>query len=497
MTALCDLPATELRRLIGSKRISPVELLESCIARIEATDPLLNAFAVLSLDEARDAAKAAEDAVMRGAALGPLHGLPVGIKESYHVKGMATTQGFPPWKDRIAAQDDCTVAAIRAAGAVIVGKTNVPELLQGLASRNRLFGTTRNAHDPERSSLGSSGGSGVAVSASMVPLASGSDTGGSIRGPAAANGICGLRPTPGVVAHDDHIHAFNPSSVRGPMARSVADTRLFLAAMAQGDGPDPYRRAVSADDVMAITPTDLRDLRVAVSCDLGFVKTDPAMRAAFEDKIGRIERLFGKVERRDPPLGEINRAYWILRPLKFFPGLVEMYKQDPPSVTEYKRVDFRRAFAERVEDVAWAMAEQTRVFRALHAFYKDFDLIITPGLSQLPLTLAEIDRREQAMRAENDRFKPDEYDFSADSGRGTVNAAFTLTAHPVLTVPAGRGPAGMPFGLNLVGRFQGDLALLSIGLALESAMADDAELARPLPDIAALTRGAAARTAAE
>ena len=260
---------------------------------------------------------------------------------------MATTQGFPPWKDRIAAKDDCTVAAIRAAGAVIVGKTNVPELLQGLASRNRLFGTTRNAHDPERSSLGSSGGSGVAVSASMVPLASGSDTGGSIRGPASANGICGLRPTPGVVAHDDHIHAFNPSSVRGPMARSVEDTRLFLAAMAEGDGPDPYRHAVSADDVMAITPTDLRDLRVAVSCDLGFVKTDPAMRAAFEDKIGRIERLFGKVERRDPPLGEINRAYWILRPLKFFPGLVEMYKQDPPSVTEYKRVDFRRAFAEQ------------------------------------------------------------------------------------------------------------------------------------------------------
>lgn len=496
MAELCDLSATELRRMIGGKRISPVELLESCIRRIEATNPLLNAFAVLCFEEARAAAKAAEAAVMRGDALGPLHGLPVGMKESYHLKGMATTQGFPAWKDRIAAEDDCTTAAIRRAGAVFPGKTNVPELLQGMASRNRLFGTSRNAHDPERSSLGSSGGSGVALSASMVPLASGSDTGGSIRGPAAANGVCGLRPTPGLVAHDEHIHAFHPSSVRGPMARSVADTQLFLAGMVEGDGPDPYRHVVSSDAVLGVVATDPQKLRVAVSCDLGFVKTDPAMRAAFEDKVKRIGPLFRSVEWRDPPLGDINRAYWILRPLKFFPSLVEMYKKDPPSVTEYKRVDFRRAFAQSVEDIAWAQAEQTRVFRRLREFFRDFDLLIVPGLSQLPLTLAEIDRREQAMSEENDRFAPDEYDFSVDAGRGTVNAAFTLTAHPVLTVTAGRGPAGMPFGLNLVGPFRGDLSLLSVGLGLERATAGDEALGRAIPDIAALTR-AAQKTAAE
>jgi Asp-tRNA(Asn)/Glu-tRNA(Gln) amidotransferase A subunit family amidase len=491
MTELCDIPATELRRMIGDKRISPVELLESCVRRIEATDPLLNAFPVLCLEAARDAAKAAEDSVMRGDALGPLHGLPVGLKESFQVAGLATTQGFPPWKDRIAEADDCTTAAIRRAGAVIVGKTNVPELLQGMASRNRLFGTSRNAHDPARSSLGSSGGSGVVLSASMVPIATGSDTGGSIRGPAAANGVCGLRPTPGLVANDGHIHAFNPSSVRGPMARSVADTQLFLAGMVDGDGADPYRHVVPPDAVLAAQPVDLSSLRVAVSCDLGFVNTDPAMRAAFDDKVGRIERLFGSVARVDPPMGEINRAYWILRPLKFFPGLVEMYRQDPASVTEYKRVDFRRAFAQSVEDVAWAQAEQTRVFRALRDFFRDYDLLIVPGLSQLPLTLDEIDRREAALRAENERFAPDEYDFSADAGRGTVNAAFTLTACPVLTVTAGRGPANMPFGLNLVGPMQGDLGLISVGLALEAFMADDADLARPIPDIAALSQAAA------
>lgn len=492
MAELCDLPATTLRRMIGDKRVSPVDVLDSCIARIEATNPALNAFILLCLEKARrDAAKKA-DQVARSETLGPLHGLPIGIKESYHLAGMATTQGFPPWKDRIAEEDDCTAAAIRRAGGVIVGKTNVPELLQGMTSRNRLFGLTRNAYDTDVSCLGSSGGSAVAVSASMVPLAAGSDTGGSIRGPAAANGICGMRPSPGVVAHDDHIHAFNPTSIRGPMARTVADTQLFLAGMVDGDGPDPYRHVIAQEEILSVRPTDLGTLRVAVSTDLGFVKVDPAIRAAFEAKIERIEPLFGKVTRCDPPLGDINRAYWILRPMKFIPGLAEMYKEDPPSVTEYKRLDLRRAYAQSVEDVAWAQAEQTRTFARLHDFFKDYDLLIVPG-HQNPLpTISEIDAREKAMAEENNRYGIDEYDFAIDDNRGTINGSFTLTGAPVLTVTAGRGPTGMPFGLNLIGAARSDLALLSFGLALEQMTTDDAELQRPLPDLVALSGAAAA-----
>ena len=490
MTELCDLPATTLRQMIGNKRVSPVEILESCIDRIEATNPVLNAFILLCLDEARQDAAEKADQVSRQEPLGPLHGLPIGIKESYHLKGMATTQGFPPWKDRIAEEDDCTCAAIRRAGGVIVGKTNVPELLQGMTSRNRLFGLTRNAYDTDLSCLGSSGGSAVAVSASMVPLAAGSDTGGSIRGPAAANGICGMRPSPGVVTHDDHIHAFNPTSIRGPMTRTVADTQLFLAGMVDGDGPDPYRHAIDPDEVLSVRPADLGALRVAVSADLGFVNVDPAIRDAFEAKIERIAPLFGKVTRCDPPLGDINRAYWILRPMKFIPGLAEMYKADPPSVTEYKRLDLRRAYAQSVEDVAWAQAEQTRTFRKLRDFYKDYDLLIVPG-HQSPLpTIAQIDAREKAMAEENDRFGIDEYDFAKDENRATINGSFTLTGLPVLTVTAGRGPTGMPFGLNLIGGFRRDLSLLSFGLALAQMTAEDAELQRPLPDLSALSRAA-------
>lgn len=485
MTELCDLPATTLRRMIGDKRISPVELLDSCIERIEATNPALNAFVVLCLEDARRDAAEKADQVARGDALPPLHGLPIGMKESFHIQGMATTQGFPPWKDRIAEKDDCTTAAIRRAGGVIVGKTNVPELLHGMTSRNPLFGTTHNAHDLALSCLGSSGGSAVAVSASMVPLASGSDTGGSIRGPAAANGICGMRPSPGVVPHDDHIHAFNPTSIRGPMARTVADTQLFLAGMVS-DGPDPYDHEVNSDDILKVRAGDLGSLRVAVSTDLGFVNVHPEMRATFEAKIERIEGLFGKVTRCDPPLGEINRAYWTLRPMKFLPDLGEMYKQDPSSIPEYKRVDLRHAFASSIEEIAWAQAEQTRVFARLRDFFKDFDLLIVPGHQNPLLSLTEIDAREQAMAKENDRFAYDEYDFSADGGRATINGSFTLTGAPILTVTAGRDPTGMPFGINLIGAYKRDLRLLSFGLALEERTADDVQLGRPVPDLVAL-----------
>ena len=471
--------------MIGDREVSPVDVLDSCIDRIEATNLELNAFVVFCLEEARREAAEKADQAVRNEALPPLHGLPIGLKESHHVAGMATTQGFPPWKDRIAEADDCTTAAIRRAGGVIVGKTNVPTLLHGMTSRNPLFGTTYNAFDPELSCLGSSGGSAVAVSASMVPLASGSDTGGSIRGPAAANGICGMRPSPGVVPHDDHIHAFNPTSIRGPMARSVADTQLFLAGMVS-DGPDPFDHDVTADEILKVGPADLGSLRVAVSTDLGFVKVHPEMRETFEAKMERLAGMFGSVTWCDPPLGEINRAYWVLRPMKFLPDLGEMHKREPSSTTEYKRVDLRHAFASSVEDVAWAQAEQARVFALLRDFFKQYDLLIVPGHQNPLLSLTEIDAREQAMAEENARFAYDEYDFSLDEGRASINGSFTLTGAPILTLTAGIDTKGLPFGINLIGPYKRDLELLSYGLSIEQQTAEDPELVRPLPDLARL-----------
>ena len=185
MTEPCDLTALEARRLIGRKALSPVELLESCLARIDAVDHAVNAMVALDTDRARAAARAAEDAVMRGDALGPLHGLPVGIKDLAETAGLRTTFGSPIFRDHVPAGDALMVAAIRRAGGIVIGKTNTPEFGAGANTRNAVYGATGNPFDPTRSAAGSSGGAAVALATGMAPLCSGSDTGGSLRNPAA------------------------------------------------------------------------------------------------------------------------------------------------------------------------------------------------------------------------------------------------------------------------------------------------------------------------
>jgi amidase len=240
MTEPCDLTAVEARRLIGARRLSPVELTESCIARIEAVDHAVNALPARDFAGARLAARAAEDAVMRGGRLAPLHGLPVAIKDLEDAAGFVTSHGSPIHAGKVVDADQRTVAAVRAAGAIIIGKSNVPEFGAGANTRNTVYGATGNAFDPTKNAAGSSGGSAVALACGMVPIATGSDTGGSLRNPSAFNGIVGFRPTPGLVANEKA--TFSPLSVLGPMGRTVADAALLLSAMAARSGFPPTTR---------------------------------------------------------------------------------------------------------------------------------------------------------------------------------------------------------------------------------------------------------------
>ena len=219
-TELCDLPAVELRRLIGSGEISPPEVLESCLARIEAVNPALNAVVAIDETGARRAAGAAARAVAAGEPLGLLHGLPIGIKDLNETAGLVTTYGSPLFSGNVPGADCGVVARIRAAGGLITAKTNTPEFGAGANTRNEVYGATGNPFDPDKTCGGSSGGSAVALATSMLPLANGSDLGGSLRTPAAYCGVVGLRPTPGVVADETHVDGFSPLSVEGPMARS-------------------------------------------------------------------------------------------------------------------------------------------------------------------------------------------------------------------------------------------------------------------------------------
>jgi len=239
MDELCDLAAIELRRLIGARQISPVELLASCRARIEQVNGAVNAFVATCWERAEAEARAAERAVMTGKTLGPLHGLPIGIKDLALTEGLRTTFGSPQFSDLVPEIDERQVAAVRQAGAIVVGKTNTPEFGAGANTVNPVYGATGNPFDSMKACAGSSGGSAVALATGMVPLATGSDMGGSLRNPAAYCGVVGFRPSPGAVPHELRLIGWSPLSVQGAMGRTVADTALLHGVMAGTDPRDP------------------------------------------------------------------------------------------------------------------------------------------------------------------------------------------------------------------------------------------------------------------
>ncbi len=478
MTELCEHDATELRRLIGTGQVSPVAVLDSCIARIEQLNPVLNAMVELCLDEARVDAKRAEKAVRDGAVLGPLHGLPIAIKEAEDVKGLRTTKGSPIYADVIAEADCGMVETIRAAGGIIIGKTNVPTLTNGMTTDNSIYGLTRNAYDLERTCAGSSGGAGVSLAARMVPLATGSDTGGSIRGPASVNGVVGLRPTPGLVPSESRPLGWSVMTVLGPMARTVADTRLFLQGMTRRDTRDPLNAPLDPALRTAGAPVDLSRLRVAVSCDLGVVDATSDARALFKAKVAKFATAFGTCDWAAPDMTGIHEIYLTLRSLVHMTRYPPQHLADPSGLTPQARTDLRRGAGQSAGDVAVALAEHTRIYQRFQAFFRDYDLLIVPGRTQPVYTLDEIATAtarlvEAEATQSNDLW----------AGRGNIDAPITMMGHPALTMPAGCDTDGMPFGVQIVGPHRGDAFLLGACQALEAVFQDTDGLVRPVPEL--------------
>ncbi len=476
MTELCDLDATALRELIGTRQASPVEVLDSCIARIDSVNPVLNAMVELRLDAAREEAKRAE----QSAADGPLHGLPVAVKEAEDVAGLHTTKGSPLYADVVAAVDCQMVASIRSAGGIVIGKTNVPPLTNGLTTDNPIYGLTRNPFDPERTCAGSSGGAGVALAARMVPLATGSDLGGSIRGPASVSGIVGLRPSAGLVPSEGKPLGWNGMSVLGPMARTVDDTRLFLQGMMSDDRRDPLSGPIDPALREPAEPIDLGRLRVAVTPDLGVVDTIDEVRATFRSKVAQYKGAFAACDWAEPEMAGIHEAYLRLRSLVQLTRYAPEHLADRSGLTPQARTDLRRGDVMSARDAAEATATQTRIFRRFQAFYQDYDVLITPGRTLPNYTLTEIDAANARLAEEEAMEKNDLW-----AGRGNITAPITMMGHPALTLPAGKDPSGLPFGIQVVGPYRGDNFLLGVCRSLEALFATKRDLMRPEADVTA------------
>src|SRR5262245_385465 len=293
---ILTLSSVELRRRIGTKDITPVELLEACIARIAALNPVVNAIAATGYPRARAEAKAAEDAALRGDVLGPLHGLPTGIKDLHETEGLLTTYGSPLYRDFVPKADAAMVALVRKAGAVIVAKTNVPEFGAGANTRNPVWGATGNPFNPTLNAGGSSGGSAVALACDMLPVCTGSDTGGSLRIPAAMCGVVGFRPSPGVVPADQRALGWTPISVLGPMGRTVADTRLLFGAQVGMDDREPLAFPLHPEEISRAPPVDLGRLRVAWTEDFGQCPVSHDIRKVMRARVGAIRHLFRACE---------------------------------------------------------------------------------------------------------------------------------------------------------------------------------------------------------
>ncbi len=485
MTEPCDLSAIAARRLIGTKRLLPTELLESCIGRIEAVDHAVNAMVARDFARARHAAKDADAAVLRGDALPPLHGLPIGVKDLQETGGLVTSHGSVIFRDHVPAQDERLVGAVRAAGAIVLGKTNTPEFGAGANTRNAVYGATGNPFDPMKSCAGSSGGSAVALATGMAPLCTGSDTGGSLRNPAAFCGIVGFRPTPGLVPSERRGLGWSNLPVAGPMARTVADLALLLSAMVSDDPRDPLATTVHgttirhAADFAVPAPIDLSRLRVALTPDFGFAPTERHIAEIFAEKTGRFRHIFARAEDTTPDCAGADEAFEVLRALNFLAAHQEKVRTRPQDVGPNVRANVEEGLRYSATDVARAMTLQTTLYRRWQGFFESHDVILTPAITISPRSWREL------YPAEIDG-KPTRTYFHWLA----LAYAVTLAGHPAISLPVGLDRHGMPFGLQIVGPRGGDALVLSVAAALEALLAEDPRAARPIPDLERL-RGAA------
>lgn len=478
-----DLGALEARRLIGCKSLSPVELAKACIERVETLNPAVNALVARDFDRVLDEARSAEAKVMRNEALGPLHGLPFGVKDMIDVTGLPTTFGSEIYRDNIAVKDDAIVAAMRGAGGIPLGKTNNPEWSAGGNTRNAVYGATANPHDTTKSAAGSSGGSAVLLACRMAPLATGSDTGGSLRNPAAFCGVVGFRPSPGVVPGDTRAMGLMHLPTSGPMARNVADTALMLSVLARPDRLDPYtivvdgKTAWDADRFMSGRRPDLASLRIAITEDFGFAPTEQVIRDRFRRVARRLSSHLGVVEETHPDCADADRIFSVLRGVMFLGKHHELLLAHPDKIGPNVRANVEEGLSYGPLDIADALVKQGRYYQDWQRFFETHDYVLCPAVTISPRDWHEL--------------YPEDID-----GKPTKNYyhwlamayASTLAGHPSITIPVGRDTLGMPFGLQIVGRRHDDAGVLQVAAEIEAILADDTEFGVPKVDLAALEK---------
>ncbi|MEP4380282.1 MAG: amidase [Alphaproteobacteria bacterium] len=449
--------ACTLRDLIANGSVSPVEILDAHLDAIERRNPALNAIVTLGVEAARAAAKAAEANILSGAALGPLHGLPVVIKDVTPTAGMRTTYGCTVYADNVPTEDATVVAQLRAAGAIILGKSNTPEFATGANTVNDVFGASRNPWNTDLSPAGSSGGSAAAVATGMVPLAHGTDFGGSLRVPAAFCGIVGLRTTPGLIPNHPMPLPFDPGQVHGPLARTAEDAALMLDGMAGFSPMSPISVAPPWSSCLAEMQTheNPSGLRIAYAPDIAGIGIDPEVAAICESAVDALRQTGASVDEISLDLSAGREAFKVLRGAWMVGqqlGRLEHLDRFGDNLAGNIRDGLTR-------DVrATAQAEQVRaqVWHNVREYLSRYDVILTPTAPVLPFPV------EQNYPEEIGGVRLENYiDWIAQA------FLITLTGFPAGSAPAGLSGSGLPVGLQIIGPRLGEPTILAVAKLLQ------------------------------
>jgi amidase len=447
-----------LARMLRAGEISAYDVMASCLAQIERVNPHVNAIVTMrDPSTLLDAARAADREIEQGRTVGPLHGLPVAIKDLLATRGIRTTYGSLAFRDFVPATDDLSVERILRAGAIVVGKTNTPELGAGSQTFNRVFGATANPYDPARTCGGSSGGSAVALACGMVPLADGTDLGGSLRNPASFCNVVGFRPSPGRVARVSRL-PWDTLSVQGPMGRSVADAALLLSVMAGPDRRDPIALDEPAARFSESLDADFNGTPIAFSGTLGRYPVQSAVAAVCRDALAVFERLGCDVVEQDPDMGGVDEIFRTLRAALFAAQHRELLRTHRAALKDTVVWNIERGLELTATDVAAAEEARGELYRRISDFLERYRFLILPVSQVAPFPI------EEEWVREIDGVELETY----IDWMGTCYAV-SVTGLPAISVPCGFTAAGLPIGLQIVGRRHADAEVLALAYAFEQA----------------------------
>ena len=449
--------ATELTSLIKNKELKVIEIVKAFLKQIEEVNPKVNAvITLLSKEDILSKANSIDEGLSKGKNYGPLCGLPIAHKDMFSTKGIRTTFGSPIYKDYLPKFNSLIIDRMQNAGAITIGKTNTPEFAAGSQTFNKVFGATCNPYDMTKTCGGSSGGSAVSLATRMLPLADGSDMGGSLRNPASFCNVTGFRPSPGRVPDWPTKNHYPPLSVSGPMARNIQDLALLMSVMSGPSSLNPFSINESGSVFLNNLNRDFKNTRIAWSPNLGDFEVEHEIIDNIKKHLPLFENIGCTVEEAHPNFKDADDIFKTFRAWLFYITYNDLLKTNREQIKETVIWNIEQGQKLTIEDIAKAENKFVRFYEKISKFFEKYDYLILPTCQVLPFDINQeyvTEINEKKMNTYLDWMKSNYY--------------ISTTRHPAISIPCGFSKSGLPIGLQIVGKSQADFSVLQLAYAFE------------------------------